>query len=80
MWDEQDKQAASSQSSCLAQQLPLHTWVVSTACVQAMCKQCASNACGVQEAFGTTDEEKICLEILAKGELQVGSPIFAACL
>jgi ribosome maturation protein Sdo1 len=25
----------------------------------------------LQEAFGTTDEEKICLEILAKGELQV---------
>lgn len=27
----------------------------------------------LQEAFGTTDEEKICLEILAKGELQVTS-------
>jgi ribosome maturation protein SDO1 len=26
----------------------------------------------LMEAFGTTDEEKICLEILAKGELQVG--------
>lgn len=25
----------------------------------------------LMEAFGTTDEEKICLEILAKGELQV---------
>ena len=25
----------------------------------------------LQEAFGTTDEEKICLEILSKGELQV---------
>jgi hypothetical protein len=25
-----------------------------------------------QEVFGTTDEGKICLEILAKGELQVG--------
>lgn len=25
----------------------------------------------LQEAFGTTDEEKICVEILAKGELQV---------
>jgi ribosome maturation protein SDO1 len=26
----------------------------------------------LMEAFGTTDEEKICLEILSKGELQVG--------
>lgn len=47
--------------------------------MQSMC-----NACGVQEAFGTTDEEKICLEILAKGELQVGGcvggPIIAACV
>ena len=25
----------------------------------------------LQTVFGTTDEEKICLEILAKGELQV---------
>jgi ribosome maturation protein Sdo1 len=32
------------------------------------------NPCSVstiQESFGTTDEEKICLEILTKGELQV---------
>lgn len=28
-------------------------------------------ALAAQEAFGTTDEDKICLEILAKGELQV---------
>ena len=26
----------------------------------------------LMEVFGTTDEEKICLEILAKGEMQVG--------
>lgn len=30
----------------------------------------------LQTAFGTTDEEKICLEILAKGELQVNTALF----
>lgn len=30
----------------------------------------------LEKAFGTTDEKKICLEILAKGDLQVGTVIF----
>jgi hypothetical protein len=33
----------------------------------------------VQEAFGTTDEDAICLEILSKGELQVGALVFMPC-
>jgi ribosome maturation protein SDO1 len=33
----------------------------------------------LMEAFGTTDEEKICLEILSKGELQVGLQGRATC-
>ena len=42
-----------------------------------------ANACprSLQEAFGSTDEEQICLEILSKGELQVraGQGLCAVC-
>jgi hypothetical protein len=35
----------------------------------------------LMEAFGTTDEEKICLEILTKGEMQVNdSELLLVCI